>query len=96
MNSFDAFATPISTAISVCVFVLVVATLLMPLYVISMHALMKRMTKEVELLRIELMKSRTDMAPAVKHLELAVPRVVKMQDDVAKLRKMWMPETKPE
>lgn len=89
MNSFDPFATPISTAISVCVFVLAVATLLMPLYVISMHGWLKRMTKEVELMRIEMMKSRPDMGPVVKQLELAVPRVMKMQEDLAKLRKLW-------
>ena len=48
MNWDNPFATPLSLLISFFVLLIAIATLLMPLYVISMHTQMKKMGKTME------------------------------------------------
>lgn len=45
MNSFDPFATPLAMVVGLFVLLLAVATLLLPLYVIAMHAHVKEMRR---------------------------------------------------
>lgn len=45
MNSLDPFATPLALVVGFFVLLLAVATLLMPLYVVSIHSLLKEMKR---------------------------------------------------
>jgi hypothetical protein len=82
---------------------LVVMTLLMPLFVAlvavntsRMRRLMERSEKRVAKLLEETARGSQDAARITELMEQAVPRLMKAQEDLTKLRRMWMQEGKQE
>lgn len=90
MNSFDALSGPLGVVVAVVGLVLALCALLMPLYVISMHTMAKRMLKEMQALNAALAKGNPEVKRMLELMEVAVPRVMKAQEDLTRLRRMWM------